>query len=217
MPTSRLGTRLTEDVRHLPDTRPRPVRTDERPSRRAGDDRRMPTTTRTPGTPLSWPGCLGSCGIGWPPTPTSLVARRPGTSATTPGSDLAGLRADLDRFTFVLGGDDRRAAVRRRTRRAPAGGPVRLHSRSEPHGGLGRRGRQVVTVVLGTARIVQLRRMIRRRGGGDRDDPPHRLWRGLLRCHAGTRGKLHPDETQRLPSYGYVGVGRTCLREGSAG
>jgi hypothetical protein len=34
-----------------------------------------------------------------------LVARWPGTSPT-PGYDLAGLRADLDRLTFLLGGDN---------------------------------------------------------------------------------------------------------------
>jgi len=34
-----------------------------------------------------------------------LFGRWPGTSATA-GHDLAGLRADLDRFTFLLGGDD---------------------------------------------------------------------------------------------------------------
>ena len=29
--------------------------------------------------------------------------------------------------------------------------------------------------------------------------------------------RLHPDETQQLAFYGYLGVGRTSLREGSAG
>jgi len=57
------------------------------------------------GTRPSSPSCCSSWPAGWPATPVvSAPPRR--TSPVIPAYNLGLLRQDLDRFTFLPGGDD---------------------------------------------------------------------------------------------------------------
>ena len=58
-----------------------------------------------PGTRSSSPSCCSSWPSGWPAIPAASAPPWKPSSAT-PAYNLGELRQDLNRFTFLLGGDD---------------------------------------------------------------------------------------------------------------
>jgi hypothetical protein len=58
-----------------------------------------------PATQPNSPSCCTSSAAGWPATPAAS-AHRWKTFAGNPAYGTAQLREDLDRFTFLLGGND---------------------------------------------------------------------------------------------------------------
>ncbi len=62
--------------------------------------------------PLNSPSCCSSSAGGWPPINERLDASLQ-RFVGHPAYDVAQLRGDLDRFTFLLGGDDGEALFSR--------------------------------------------------------------------------------------------------------